>query len=248
MVELAEDPDGRERYRACLESPEQLSVTATDQRGRRLPAQLLDLSAGGIGLSFPTECDPKLDVGDTIYLRLASPQLPKTLVALAQVSRDSLFDWGHCYGFKFVDWIGLLSQIPPDLAPLFNRRGQLRVTFGSKHMIRVAIEGPAKSTETFRPVQGVLRDVSATGLSFRVHPDAEEGMSACPFVHVSFLLPGNTKVLSFWVRILHRDADEDGLIYGAMFDQQATTGFDQKQEKLLSSLRQLKGVLDAEPS
>ena len=73
-------------------------------------------------------------------------------------------------------------------------------------------------------------------------------MSPCPGVHVSFALPGRAQALSFWVRILHRDTDEDGVVYGAMFDPQATTGFDRKQETLISNLRQLKDVKDAEPS
>ena len=248
MVEPSENPDGRQRYRAFLDSPEQLSVTATDVQGRKLPAQLVDLSAGGIGLFFPTELDPKLDVGDTTYLHLAAPQLPRHLVALAQVSRGSTFDWGHTYGFKFVDWIGLLSQIPPDLAPLFNRRGQWRVTFEPKHVIRVAIEGPAAAAKDLRPVQGVLRDVSATGLSFRVRPDVEEAMSSFPLVHVSFVLPESSQVLSFWVRILHRDADENSVVYGAMFDQQATARFGEMQEKLLNSLQQMRAEKAAEPS
>ena len=247
MAEPSGSPDGRQRYRASPESPEQLSVTAIDSRGRRLPAQIVDLSAGGIGLFFARQIDPDLSIGDTIYLHISSPQLPRKLVALAQVCRGATFDWGHNYGFKFVDWIGLLSQIPPGLAPLFNQRSEWRVKLEPKHVVAVAIEGPAASAKTYGLVKGVLRDISPMGLSFRVKPDAEGVLSSSPLVHVSFVLPGSTEVLSFWARILHRETGGHSLCYGAMFDREATARFEEKQEKLVSILRQPAHEKDAEP-
>lgn len=238
--------DDRQRYRASPDSPEQLSVAAVDRAGRKVPAQVVDLSAGGIGLCFPTQADPNLQIGETVYLHLASSQLQRPLVALAQVCRGSTFDWGHNYGFKFVDWIGLLSQIPHALAPLFNQRSEWRVNMEAQGAIAVAIEVPPTASKKFGPVRGVLRDVSPMGLSFRVEPDAEEAISSSPLVHVSFALPGNREVLSFWARILHRETGEHSLCYGAMFDREATARFDQKQDALVSALRQPTGERDAE--
>lgn len=248
MVEPSEsNSDERQRYRAAPESPDQLSAAAVDGQGRKIPGQIVDLSAGGIGLCFAQKLDPDLKVGDTIYLHLRSDQLQEPVVALAQVCRGSTFDWGHNYGFKFVDWMGLLSQIPPTLAPLFNQRSEWRVKLDPQHVV-VSVEGPVTSPKKFGPVKGILRDVSPTGLSFRVKPEAEEMMSSSPLVHVSFALPGSAEVLAFWARVLHCETCDDGIWYGAIFDQEATARFARKQKKLVSILRQPTSEKDAEPS
>ena len=118
--------DQRIRYRSST-TADLLSVTAFDLDGSTVSGHLIDVSLGGIALSFVSQVATSYRVGETVWMHMKSPHLASPVVAPAKVVRRMKCDWCQMYGFSFVDWMGLLSQVPRELAGPFNQRGHCRV-------------------------------------------------------------------------------------------------------------------------
>lgn len=230
-------PEKRYHYRTSV-SMDLLSITAIDILGRKTPGHVFDLSAGGLGLFFVVQADPGYDLGTVLWLRMRSPFLLNPVVAPAQICRVSECDIGRMYGLRFLDWPELLSRIPPELARVFNRRGEHRTRIDTRRPVEIFVQGlPSMSWEqVFQGMKGVLLDVSPTGLSFRVGTEAAEQIEPHRSVEVSFTLPSSTYEFTFWIQVLHCSRRPDGICCGALFDEERTEDFDEKQERLLMLL------------
>ena len=232
--------DQRLRYRSSPPS-DLFSVTAIDLEGSKVSGHVIDVSAGGIALSFGRQVATSYRVGETVWMHMKSPHLASPLVAPTQVIRRLACDWCQMYGFRFVDWLGLLSQIPPELAGLFNQRRHCRVDVGPDRPIEVSIEeGLVTSSwaEVFGGLKGVLRDVSSRGLSFRVDGGVEMRTTPSESVKVSFTLPGSDESMTFWIEIVRWEADAEGFSCGAVFDTERTEQFTAKRDALVRGLEQ----------
>ncbi len=82
----------RLRYRTSP-TTDLLSVTAMDLEGAKFPGHVIDLSAGGIALSFGYQVAPSYEDGDIVWMCLKSPHLASPLVAPTQVLRTLKSGW-----------------------------------------------------------------------------------------------------------------------------------------------------------
>lgn len=231
--------DQRLRYRSTP-TADLLSVTAMYLDGSKISGHVIDVSAGGIALSFGTQVATRYRVGETVWMYMKSPQLASPVVSPTQVLRRMECDWCQMYGFRFVDWMGLLSQTPPELAGLFNQRRHCRVEVDPDRPVEVSIEeGIATSSwaQVFGGLKGVLRDVSSRGLSFRLDYEADM-QTLSESVKVSFTLPGSAESFTFWVQIVRCEADSEGFCCGAVFDSKRTEQFTAKRDELVTTLGQ----------
>lgn len=226
----------RQRYRTTLES-DLLSVAAIDLEGRKTPGYVFDVSASGLGLFFDRRTDPGYEAGTVLWLCINSPYLRERVVAPAQIRRVTSSQLGRLYGFRLIEWKGLVSRIPADAASLFNRRSCERVKLEQQPPIEIVAEGSVEPT--WRDVderwKGDLMEVSANGLSFKV---AETGKLIEPrrSVEVSFSLPKSEYEFSMWTEVVRCASGPDGVRCGARFDPRRTELFQEKQERLIALL------------
>ncbi len=227
----------RHRYRTSV-AMDLLSVTAIDLDGRKTPGFVFDLSAGGLGLFFVVHADPRYNAGTILWLCMKSPFLARPVVTPAQIRRISECDVGSMYGLRFLDWLGLLAQIPPELARVFNRRSELRTRIDSRRPVEITVQGLLASSweHVFQGLKGTLLDVSPTGLSFHIGSEAADQIEPHQSVEVSFTLPSSTYRFALWIQILHCARRSGGINCGALFDEERTERFAEKQERLLMLL------------
>jgi len=114
--------DQRRHYRVCSGLDALLAVTLGLEGGREIPAELVDLSAGGACLRWSLSMTPVLDLSDTVQLnfRARSGAAPLTIQAIVRwmgTEVDSIR-----YGFEFQDTGDLTATADATLWALFNRR------------------------------------------------------------------------------------------------------------------------------
>lgn len=221
----------RRQYRIRPASATDLSVAIKTEECL-IPGDVVDLSAGGIGVLFEPDLDPCYHVGETLHVRLTSQHLSDYLAAPCRVSHVEEIEDGRVYGFEFVDSLGLLSCLPRELARLFNKRHALRVEPDPVNPIEVKVEGTNPAFE----IKAYLRDFSTEGLSFRAPALAEFAMSTTKVVKVTFRLPGSRDALTFWSRIRHRSLVGDNICYGTFFDAERTQYFEEKQRTVAAHI------------
>ena len=223
----------RLQYRTSPLEP--LWVTVLDRQGREIAAHVLDVSGGGIGLFFG-HVAPEYRVGEIVRACMRSSHLEEPLTVGAEVCHTEQCERGRVYGFRFVNQMDLMSQLPPELSRLFNRRTDWRVELDPDHPVEVTIESlPLTSWDRIFGIRGVLRDVSPSGLSFLT--DVEMGeIESCSSMEVSIAVPGSTELFTFWIQARHSGTGPEGEWWGAVFDKERTQQFSEKREKLLAVL------------
>ncbi|MCZ6792092.1 MAG: PilZ domain-containing protein [Planctomycetota bacterium] len=209
--------DDRRQYRHYPDYKGQLSVVVVVAQERRAPQRIFNLSVGGMGVFFEHEHDPVYGLGSTVYVHMESPYLEGTLIAPCLVGHRMEMEGGRVYGFTFVDWIGLLSQIPRELAALFNQRGECRVEPLPDEPISITVEVPeGQDDETSseesaeEPIeepndprgeepgedeeQGGARDEKLVSVEAEVHDFSPEGVSFRAGVDAEYVLSGSEQV------------------------------------------------------
>ncbi len=229
-----------EKRRRCRRSlpTDLLSVATIDPDGRKTLGHVFDLSASGLGLFFDVQTDPGYAAVTVLWLCIRSPFLREPIVAPAQIRRVTGHKAGRLYGFRLLEWQGLLSQIPSAAARVFNRRSGHRVKIDSGRPVQIMVQGPLVSSweQVVQRLTGALTEVSSTGLSFSVGSAIADQIEPHQFVEVSFTLPNCTYEFAIWTKILRCAALPDGLSCGALFDAKRTACFEEKQERLLTLL------------
>jgi hypothetical protein len=113
------------RIASALDSMLDMAIVMGDDR--LLPAAIVDLSAGGVCLSWPPENLPVLDVGAEVELRVQSRTTRKPFRLRAEVRWLGADHAGNLrYGFAFQDLRELVGLADPVLWGLFNRRHSRR--------------------------------------------------------------------------------------------------------------------------
>lgn len=220
--------DNRKYYRTKLPAPEEL-VACVVVHGKEFTGRITDISASGMGLLFDEQSDPGCNTGESISLRLKSPFMKKPLSVPSQVVHIRDGRSGQIYGFGFLDWMGLRSSLPHDLAAVFNQRGDYRVDPDPDQPIDVVVTG----IDVYFEVEAQMRDISSSGMSFRAVSLAECVLRKSRNVTVSFSLPDVPEALSFVARICHRDLAGGHINYGLFFLEDETEGFAEQRETVL---------------
>jgi len=212
----------RRQYRVGAASTYNLTVDVVKEGKKAFPGSIVDLSGGGMGVFFRERQGPKLVLKEAVLLRISSEYLTETLVAPSLVRRLDKVKGGMVYGFEFIDVLGLMAQLPPKLAKLFNQRFGYRVEPYPRRPIKVVIEGlPFK-------VVASMEDISLMGLSIHVPSNLETLFADCEEMEVSFELPDSGN-LTFWGHVIHQSLTEKGICYGIFFDENRTPGFKKKR-------------------
>jgi len=228
-------PERRKQYRVSSQWPQDLSVVVVKSWDREVPGQIANLCVGGMGVFFDDRLGGVYRIGETVYLRVSSPQMKEPLVVPCLVHHREQATGGQLYGLKFADWMGLLSRLPPSLAALFNRRRACRFEPDPTQPIPLMVGGTTLPFE----IQATLRDLSMDGLSFRAAPLAEVALAKTDEIAVSFVLPTNSRLLTFVGRIRHRSLVGGGIAYGVLFDPERTPLFQESEEELTGFIQEL---------
>jgi len=218
--------DERRYYRAIPLYEGQLSVDVVYDEDVTIPAHVIDVSIGGIGVFIDNEQDPGLETGQHVFLQMRSPCLEETLTTPGAVRRCTRTEGGVTYGFEFLDWMGLLSQLPQEVRVLFNQRSEFRVGVGPYRPIEVR-----GLTSPFR-AEGILHDISPDGLCFHVPMGGEDVLSPGRLVQIEFRLPGISQSLAFVAQIRHSEWNRGRFYCGVYFNSERTEDFRKKQGRV----------------
>ena len=229
-------PDDRRQYRHLPDFRDYISVEVVRSEQRESPQRVCNLSVGGIGLFFQHHFDPIYQLGSTVYLHITSPNLDKKVVAPCLVTHRMESEDGRTYGFEFVDWIGLLSQISAELAAMFNQRGEFRVEPPADQVIGVCVEVPGEECA----IRAEIQDLSPEGVCLRIQIKDEQLLSNCEEAKLFFSLPDSQELLTFRATILRRDLVGDHICYGTYLEEEGTEYFKEKQLKLIKYVTEVR--------
>ena len=176
----------RKQYRVKVQEGRDLRVTLLGDKGQApCPGIVIDVSAEGIGASFPASECRAVAVGAEVELSLTSDQIKTPLLVLARV-RQRLEETGsRQYGFQFTDCGQFERRLSHILHALFNRRSAYRVEPDPDSPVEVALEPIAFGTSE----KSELVNISAGGLSVRLPVDRDSAFSETSLVKLTFSLP-----------------------------------------------------------
>lgn len=230
--------NARRVYRVWLEATEDLSVSCLKPGGEDdldefVQGTIVDLTAKGMGIFFISEAECSPPLNESTQLKFESQHLPQPILTAAILRSRGQLAGGIVYGFEFVDGPAFLASLPPQLAALFNQRGNYRVEPDPEEPVKV------KVTPVFPAVMflAVLRDFSARGLSFRLSPERAQLIAGLKKVDVAFHLPAVREEFQFHGSIVHSETRPEGIVCGVCFNAALTKDFRRKQNKLLNLVR-----------
>jgi len=222
----------RRQYR--IPGQGELEIEVLKDGSAQFPGTVVDISAQGVSLGFSVEEDPNTELREIVLLKITSTYLEKSIVVPSMIIRREELEDGRVYGIEFIDWLGLLAQLPIALAEMFNRRGDYRVEPNPEDPIQVTLEAlPLR-------VNAWLRDISVVGLSAIIPSNLETVFRKVRKALVSFNLPHLGKKLKFQGRILHRNLTERGVCYGIVFRGEKTRAFQENQQLLAQYIQERK--------
>jgi len=207
-------PNERRQYRVAPRSPNDLAVEIVKARELPIPGEITDICAEGLRVFIHQRYCPIFGAGEVLYLHLRSRQLDEPITAPGLVHERAEAEEGCHYVFVFVDPIGLLAKVPPQLAEVFNQRSEFRVEPDPSQPITLTID----TGDNGMRVRGKIRDISTSGLSFDAVLNVERALSKVRSIDVSFELPDSPLTVSFGARIRHRRLTPGGICYGLIFE------------------------------
>ncbi len=194
--------------------------------GRRLVAQLCDLSAGG--LTAQTKgVEATLHAGSPIEVELSSARLGVSVQVPARVCNVRESTGSARYGIRFNDPRALQRKLPSQMCRFFNRRGAPRATLGPHEQVDVAL----RSSGSWQ-VRGHVHDLSVSGAAVWLSgEDARRVTAGSPVRIVLTPEHGGQRVeLEGRVRWTH---ETDGpLLCGIAFDPEMTRGYEQQRREI----------------
>ena len=187
-----------------------------------------DVSIGGIRISFPASSAPGYSLRDVVPIEIRSEVLEEPLLVPSLVSSFSEENGKRIYGLEFIDWLGLLSRLPPPLREVFNQRRDQRVSPDPERPVTSEIHHPGSDART--PV--AVLDISSMGLSFVVDSDAEEALRGREILDLSIRLPAATEALRFTASVLDWSLVPEGARCRLFFIEDPADGLERRQELL----------------
>jgi len=223
----------RSVYRVTPTGQDRLEFVMCSEPGRPTAREIVDITIEGAGTRFPKEGTPALAVGDSVKLCISSPDLPRDVEVGATVAARSDSAENQCYRFKFEGRKLLERELPEDFYRIFNRRGAYRAAaFDGDPAVEVGLNAldtsPKRVTATAR-----LRNISATGLGALIDSDADRDFTGVRSVEITVRLPDSDKTLRLAAWIRNREALEDRIYYGFLFDAKSTQNYLEQEEEIV---------------
>ena len=217
----------REHYRRAPGKKHPLGLTVQVAGQAPLQAKLKDLSAGGAGVHFDPQRDPKLEVGHEAVLSFISLSSGHQIVAPATVmSVRGAEAEGHTYGFQFKDVPGLFAQLDSYFVRFFNRRKALRVlpALGKRLPIQAQVGGEV--------VKVPVNDISWMGIGFLLEPAAAERFLEVDAFVAEFSLPKLQGQIQATVQLVHKTLTGSKVLFGGYFLEAGDSKFDPARKLL----------------
>ncbi|MDA0947784.1 MAG: PilZ domain-containing protein [Planctomycetota bacterium] len=139
--------------------PSDSLVVELDWEGRTIPANLVDLSARGIGVRTAQEASEQIPVGALVRLVIAHPIDGWQVETTAEVRNVGLTGPEHQHvGLQFINEGQLFQQLTSALGRYFNRRGESRAAAQADEPTWVSVRSGECTFE------GTLYDLSTSGV------------------------------------------------------------------------------------
>ncbi len=208
--------DRREQYRIVPDKADRVWASVTCPGGSSISGQVVDLSAGGggISISFPLAGRPVLAVGEEVALTFTSTLFKKELTVSARVVHGTGDEQNAHYGFEFSDPQELDAQLTPMFHRLPNRRRSPRVTPARDSPVLVILNAETGHKWT----TGHIVDISAAGIGVLVSPETELRLGSVERVELSVSLPGHLDPLRLHGVIRNRYTVRGQIRYGIEFE------------------------------
>lgn len=171
---------------------------------------------------FPRMECPVLPIAAEAAVGFTGPYLAAPVWAPGIVTYRREEQFRHRYKFRFEDADQQL------LLPVVNCRRAQRVRPDPNRPIPVGI----KPLEAQLPFQGVMNDISATGVSILVPLEGEAKLFSAWAVEIAFRLPGVDGLLQFAANVCYRRLAGEYIYYGIDFDPKNTAEFEAKHTKV----------------
>lgn len=183
------------------------------QSGEVVPAEVIDVSAGGASLQMVTTLVKELTVGVTANLSFGSLRVRGELPVQAHVvSVMQSKDGRSRFGFAITDPDELFTRIEPYYLRFFNRRRLLRVLPELGRPLKADVRTPDGGG--FRLD---IQDITEEGIGFVLRDDEIEWMGSGEVFDVEFKIPGANVVWNGTADRVHvsqlKDSTRGGLVF-----------------------------------
>ena len=227
------DFERRAQYRVETDESTDLHLSIHNPHGSAYSARLLDVSASGVGARFFLPGCPHLAVGQEVVLVFSCELLEQPLQTPATVQSRIEEGGARRYGFHFKAGHDLDARNPPEVRPLFNRRGAVRVAPDPDSPVNVVVKPSAGSSS----VEVRLVDISATGAGIGLSAEAESPLARTTRVDLGLFLPGASDPIRFAGTIRHSHLAGSEVHCGIQFDPELTEDFAEQQEIIREYVR-----------
>jgi c-di-GMP-binding flagellar brake protein YcgR len=229
--------DLRRHYRRAPNRKHALGVQLMGASFPPIPAEAMDVSAGGARLAFTPDCDPKFHENFEAELAFTSLVHEGQVRAPARLLRREEGEDGKVlYAFEFKDVTRLFEQVDPFFAKFFNRRraSRLRPALGARVPATLAIpdggtpnEAVTNGATTEGGVDAALQDISLFGAGFTLTGDAAAALVEVERPRLTITVPGQEQNFVCHARRRHATARGSGFVLGYEFeDPQSEPGVD----------------------
>jgi c-di-GMP-binding flagellar brake protein YcgR len=197
----------RRHYRVSGQDLDGIAVSMVIGKQSR-KVDLLDISAAGAAIAFPDWSLVQVENLTTFKrgaasIQITSSSLSEPLDILCRIAHMQEVDAGVICGVAFLQRIDESINLDRTLLRIFNRRGAVRVESDEKQPIQVNISDRCGTLIT----QGLIRDLSLTGVGVSVSPKTVATLPAGTCVTVDFLLDGGHITIPAEVRFSREKND-----------------------------------------
>jgi len=239
MLKLVEK-ERRQHYRVELKHPKPVRMNLVLSDGDPLEGEIINISKGGVRVSFPADKAPVLARGQKTTLKIEKASNHKTVVIDAVM--EGIIESGgkNLYRFQFTDTNHLNEEMAPSIFKYFNRRQFLRMRPGAATRIEATVElGGAL-------YQGRAIDISRGGIRLSIESKIAERIKQLDQAIISFQLPGCEIPLKLMGIIIYHWPEGGKIVCGIKFDWSETDGFRQQEAAIADYVqRRQREVLQA---
>lgn len=203
--------DSRKHYRCAPDETHRLSAGVYRRGQVAFVGEVLDLSAGGMGVVFTGE-DPGLEVDELVALLVTEVACEKEIPVHSRVaSVRELEDGQRLYGVEFDEPDVLRDELSQKYRRFFNLRGNTRVWPPLGTSIEMRVEGGLGRVDT------TLEDISAGGLAFDVEAECGQRLEEGAELDLTFTLPVDAGDVRVRAAVRHREFASGRALIGVAF-------------------------------
>ena len=191
----------RQHYRVATSTDHEVSVQLVLPDGTGQVVALIDISAGGVALALPAEEGRDIKINAAVIVAFESDRNIKPLEIASHIQHIKMSDDGLSiiYGVSFDPWDEGRLRLTPKLLSLFNEREAVRVDPRDDEEIDVQLIFSGRG----RVVEGVLRDISVSGMGVWLEVDDEPSLRSAPMVKIEMNWPSGADPLHLEVEVRH---------------------------------------------